>query len=137
ETYRDWAQQMSSLGGRDTLLNYRDSRDGSIDLSGAHPSGVAQLLAGRATRLSSLIRDHEALSDARRRAKAVRAKTEQLRAERGLDAAHLAIGLATWNGYKSSTPYDICAPVLLRPVVLRPRGHRLTDVEVTLGDEAF
>ncbi len=132
----EWVEHMATIGGRDTLLNYRDSRDGSIDFTGAHPSGVAQLLAGRATRLSSLIRDHEMLSDARRRAKTLRAKTEQLRAERGLSAAYLAIGLANWNGAQGGMTHDICAPVLLRPIMLHPRGHRLKDIEVTLADEA-
>ncbi|RAE31079.1 hypothetical protein DN540_41115, partial [Burkholderia multivorans] len=60
--FAEWKEQAAHLGGRDTMLHFRDSRDGSIDLSGAHPSGLAQLLAGRPTRLSSLIRDHEILA---------------------------------------------------------------------------
>ncbi|WGW12677.1 DUF4011 domain-containing protein [Saxibacter everestensis] len=135
EAFGRWSEQVGNLGGRDTLLNYRDSREGTIDLTQAHPSGLAQLLAGRATRLSSLIRDHDALADARRRARSIRAKAHQLRSERALDAAYLAVGLATWNGAKGTQALDICAPVLLRRVSLVPRGHRLEDFEITLDDD--
>ena len=80
-TFAAWKEQAARIGGRDTMLQYRDSRDGSIELTGAHPSGLAQLLAGRPTRLSSLIRDQELLSDARRRARSIRQKAEQLASE--------------------------------------------------------
>lgn len=132
DVYAEWKQQAAHLGGRDTMLHFRDSRDGSIDLSGAHPSGLAQLLAGRATRLSSLVRDHEVLADARRRAKSIRSKAEQLDNERGIQAAHLAIGFASWTE-KDST-YKFNAPIVMRHVTLVPRGSRVEDFEIVLGD---
>ena len=132
DVYAEWKQQVAHLGGRDTMLHFRDSRDGSIDLSGAHPSGLAQLLAGRATRLSSLVRDHEVLADARRRAKSIRSKAEQLDNERGIQAAHLAIGFASWTE-KDST-YKFNAPIVMRHVTLVPRGSRVEDFEIVLGD---
>lgn len=132
DVYAEWKQQAAHLGGRDTMLHFRDSRDGSIDLSGAHPSGLAQLLAGRATRLSSLVRDHEALADARRRAKSIRSKAEQLGNERGIQTAHLAIGFASWT--EKDSKYKFNAPVVMRHVTLVPRGSRVEDFEVVLGD---
>lgn len=132
DVYVEWKQQAAHLGGRDTMLHFRDSRDGSIDLSGAHPSGLAQLLAGRATRLSSLVRDHEVLADARRRAKSIRSKAEQLDNERGIQAAHLAIGFASWT--EKDSKYKFNAPVVMRHVTLVPRGSRVEDFEIVLGD---
>ncbi|SDS71139.1 Superfamily I DNA and/or RNA helicase [Brevibacterium sandarakinum] len=132
DVYAEWKQQAAHLGGRDTMLHFRDSRDGSIDLSGAHPSGLAQLLAGRATRLSSLVRDHEVLADARRRAKSIRSKAEQLGNERGIQTAHLAIGFASWT--EKDSKYKFNAPVVMRHVTLVPRGSRVEDFEVVLGD---
>lgn len=117
------------------MLQFRDSRDGSIELTGAHPSGLAQLLAGRPTRLSSLIRDQELLSDARRRARSIRQKAEQLANERGINTAHLAIGFATWNREESGTRTEYIAPVMLRHVQLVPRGSRVEDFEIVLDDE--
>ena len=133
DVYAEWKQQAAHLGGRDTMLHFRDSRDGSIDLSGAHPSGLAQLLAGRATRLSSLVRDHEVLADARRRAKSIRSKAEQLDNERGIQTAHLAIGFASWT--EKDSKYKFNAPVVMRHVTLVPRGSRVEDFEIVLGDE--
>ena len=117
------------------MLQFRDSRDGSIELTGAHPSGLAQLLAGRPTRLSSLIRDQELLSDARRRARSIRQKAEQLANERAINTAHLAIGFATWNREESGTRTEYIAPVMLRHVQLVPRGSRVEDFEIVLDDE--
>ncbi|SMX83642.1 DUF4011 domain-containing protein [Brevibacterium antiquum] len=132
DVYAEWKQQAAQLGGRDTMLHFRDSRDGSIDLSGAHPSGLAQLLAGRATRLSSLVRDHEVLADARRRARSIRSKAEQLDNERGIQTAHLAIGFASWT--EKDSKYKFNAPVVMRHVTLVPRGSRVEDFEIVLGD---
>ncbi|WP_228281390.1 DUF4011 domain-containing protein [Brevibacterium pigmentatum] len=133
DVFAEWKRQAAHLGGRDTMLHFRDSRDGSIDLSGAHPSGLAQLLAGRATRLSSLIRDHDILADARRRAKSIRSKAEQLDNERGIRTAHLAIGFASWTEKDSKFKFN--APVVMRHITLVPRGSRVEDYEIVLDNE--
>jgi hypothetical protein len=133
DVFAEWKKQAAHLGGRDTMLHFRDSRDGSIDLSGAHPSGLAQLLAGRATRLSSLIRDHDVLADARRRAKSIRSKAEQLDNERGIRTAHLAIGFASWT--EKDARFKFNAPVVMRHITLVPRGSRVEDFEIVLGNE--
>ena len=133
DVFAEWKKQAAHLGGRDTMLHFRDSRDGSIDLSGAHPSGLAQLLAGRATRLSSLIRDHDILADARRRAKSIRSKAEQLDNERGIRTAHLAIGFASWTEKDSKFKFN--APVVMRHITLVPRGSRVEDYEIVLDNE--
>ncbi|MGO1292135.1 MAG: DUF4011 domain-containing protein [Brevibacterium linens] len=133
DVFAEWKKQAAHLGGRDTMLHFRDSRDGSIDLSGAHPSGLAQLLAGRATRLSSLIRDHDILTDARRRAKSIRSKAEQLDNERGIRTAHLAIGFASWT--EKDAKYKFNAPVVMRHITLVPRGSRVEDYEIVLDNE--
>lgn len=132
DVFAEWKQQAAQLGGRETMLHFRDSRDGSIDLSGAHPSGLAQLLAGRATRLSSLVRDHEVLADARRRAKSIRSKAEQLDNERGIQTAHLAIGFASWT--EKDSKYKFNAPIVMRHITLVPRGSRVEDFEIVLGE---
>lgn len=117
------------------MLHFRESRDGSIDLTGAHPSGLAQLLAGRATRLSSLLRDPEHLADARRRARSIRSKADQLHRQRGIAAAQLAIGFASWNRPKGNGREDFAAPVILRNVHLLPRGSSVDDYEISLSEE--
>ena len=108
------------LGGRNTLLRYRDLPAGTLDLTTAHPGGVSMLLAGRKTRLSDLMREPAALAEARRRARAIRAKAQELKEERGIAAGFLAIGMATWSVPRAARAP--AAPVLLWPLVLRPTG---------------
>ena len=91
-----WTRHLVDLGGRNTLLWYRDLPTGTLDLTTAHPGGVAMLLAGRPTRLSDLVREPAALEDARRRARAIAAKSRELAEERGILTGFLAIGMATW-----------------------------------------
>ncbi|HET8768276.1 MAG TPA: hypothetical protein VFM86_13215, partial [Pedococcus sp.] len=54
---RTWQRHLVDLGGRNTLLWYRDLPSGTLDLTTAHPGGVSMLLAGRRTRLSDLFRE--------------------------------------------------------------------------------
>jgi hypothetical protein len=79
------------------------------------------------------VREVAALADARRRARAIRAKTLELAEERGIAAGWLAVGLATWQAPDAARAP--AAPVLLRSCELRPRGAAGEDFEVDLGAE--
>ena len=52
-----WTRHLVDLGGRNTLLWYRDLPTGTLDLTLAYPGGVAAQLAGRPTALSDLVRE--------------------------------------------------------------------------------
>ena len=127
-----WRLDLSRVGDRDALLHYEDLPTGTLDLATAHPGGLAQFLAGRPTRLSSLFREPAAHAAARRSARAIRTTVSQLADEHGLDAGRLAVGMVTW---RSPRVGDVVAPVLLRPLVLRPRGAGQTDDDIDLGEE--
>ncbi len=128
-----WQRHLSDVGGRNTLLWYQDLPTGTLDLTSAHPGGVSMLLAGRRCRLSDLVREQAALSEARIRARAIRAKAVSLTQQRGLVTSFLAIGMAGWElpGVSRSPQ----APVLLRSCTLRPIGTAADDFELDLGDE--
>jgi len=128
-----WQRALVDLGGRNTLLWYRDLPSGTLDLTTAHPGGVSMLLAGRRTRLSDLMREPGALTEARRRARAIRGKAQELKEERGIAAGFVAIGMATWSAPRAARPP--AAPVLLRPCVLRPTGAAQEDFELDLGPD--
>src|SRR5512141_1463362 len=59
EELRKWLSGLKPVTGADTMLRFPKTPEGSIDLTHAHPSGLAQLMAGRRTRLSTLIRDDQ------------------------------------------------------------------------------
>ncbi len=130
---RTWQRTLVDLGGRNTLLWYRDLPSGTLDLTTAHPGGVSMLLAGRRTRLSDLVREPVAFDEARRRARAIRSKALELREERGIAAGFVAIGMATWSVPRAARPP--AAPVLLRSCVLRSTGAAQEDFELDLGPE--
>ena len=66
-----WRAALVEAAGGSTLADMELLGDAALDLSSAHPSGMAQLFAGRPPRLSNLVREGAALSNARRRARAV------------------------------------------------------------------
>jgi hypothetical protein len=134
EAVKAWQRHLVDLGGRNTLLWHRDTPPGSLDLTTAHPGGLAMLLAGRPTRLSDLVREPAALDDARRRARAIRAKTLELEQERGLRTGFIAIGMATWTLPGASRAP--AAPVLLRACSLTPTDAAHEDFDIDLGEEA-
>ena len=130
---RTWQRHLVDLGGRNTLLWYRDLPSGTLDLTTAHPGGMAMLLAGRPTKLSDLVREPTALDEARRRVRTIRAKTLEMHEERGITAGYLAVGMATWQVPGAKRPP--CAPVLLRSCVLRPTGAAQLDFDIDLGED--
>ncbi len=130
---KTWQRHLVDLGGRNTLLWYRDLPTGTLDLTTAHPGGLAMLLAGRPTRLSDLVREPAALAEARRRARTIRSKTVELSEERGIAAGFIAIGMATWTVRGANRPP--AAPVLLRSCVLRPTGAAREDFDLDLGND--
>ncbi|MDQ1575593.1 MAG: hypothetical protein QOH55_743 [Microbacteriaceae bacterium] len=125
-----WRDELANLGGRSPLLHFEDSTRTRIELSSTHPGGLPQFITGQSTLLSSLIRDELALRNARVAANAVTEKGIELRSVRGIEAVHLAIGLAQWrHGAEEYT-----APVLLRPLAIRRYGR---DFELKLKGHTF
>ncbi|NII68382.1 hypothetical protein FHS08_000224 [Microbacterium ulmi] len=126
EPERDRLRRLAAeLGGRSTLLHFSDATDAGIEITRAHPGSLPQFITGRSTLLSNLFRDEVALRNARLAAERITAKNVELRTARGVEAVHLAVGLASWRiGSLACT-----APVLLRPLAIR-RHH--SDFEVKL-----
>ncbi|MDP1806156.1 MAG: hypothetical protein Q8K72_13375 [Acidimicrobiales bacterium] len=56
KSVKTWTGDLVDLGGRNTLLYYRDLKQGTLDLSPGSPANdvaVDDLLGGRTTRLSN------------------------------------------------------------------------------------
>ncbi|WP_418910603.1 AAA family ATPase [Arthrobacter koreensis] len=132
-----WLAGLGQHAGSDTLLHFTVTPENSIDLTHAHPSGLAQLLAGRKTRLSTLLRDADHYSTAMRAARALRAKIYELGSDRGIDVGYLAAGTASWR-YASDEalrPESLTAPVLLTAVSLTVHASQ-DDYELQLTGKA-
>jgi very-short-patch-repair endonuclease len=132
---RTWTGELIDLGGRNTLLYYRDLKQGTLDIgpaSPAHDVAVEQLLSSRTMHLSTLFGE-TSIATAARRARAVKAKATENFEERGLRTLFLAWGMATWTNTRSETVP--AAPVLLRQAALTARGGTGEDFDLSLPGE--
>src|SRR5665213_2312959 len=132
-----WRRQLIDLGGRNNLLYYKDRATATLDFSpdsGADEASVGRLVRSGKTRLAELFGlDRELLAAAAKRARGATKKAAENLEERGLSTLHLAWGLATWEGDRSTaTP---CAPILLCQVSLTPRGGAAEDFDITVEGE--
>ena len=128
-----WTDQLIDLSGRNQLLYHRTLKTGTLDLADASAPSLAALVSEMPVRLSQLFPDVPRYDDALSRARGVHRRAQAHFEERGIETLFLALGLATWETTTSSaTP---AAPVLLRPLRLRPRGAARNDFDVSLhGD---
>ncbi len=130
-----WSSQVVDLGGRNTLLYYRDLRVGTLDLTPSatvDATGVRMLLMGRSVRLSQLVVPEELPASAKR-ARTIAAKAAENYDERGLQTLFLALGTATWTSTRSEAVP--AAPVLLAPLRLTARGGAAEDFDLALADD--
>ena len=103
EALSAWREQLIELGGTASLDDITQL-DGVVDLTSAHPSGLAQLYAGRPTHLSSLVRERGALGVARQCLRKVAGRTDQLARQFGVAPVYLAIGIASWVEVVPASP---------------------------------
>lgn len=101
-----WRAHLLELGGESALADIDQLGSASIDLTSAHPSGIAQLFSGRPTTLSNLVREGTSLAVARRRARTVLARADELAQRYGVAPTYLAIGIATWTVPAPAGPPD-------------------------------
>lgn len=126
-----WIEHLLDTGHRNNLLFYRDLRAGTLDVGRASDAVLERLLRGDSVRLSQLFADD--LSDALRRARAVKARATEHEEERGIKTLSLGCALATWENTGSAAVPS--APVLLRPLTMTPRSGARTDFDLQLeGD---
>jgi very-short-patch-repair endonuclease len=127
-----WIAALTDLGGRNTLLYYKDRRAGTLDLAAADNDTMDRFLSTGSVRLTRLFHDADDRADAIRRVQTIHRKARELLEERGIRAGYLAIGLARWD----ELFLEPAAPVLLRGLTITPTRARHDDFELTLDDEA-
>ena len=120
-----WQRHLVDLGGRNSLLWQRTDDSVELDLTSAHPAGVAKLLSGRNVLLSELVREPQALAQAQEHVLAIRALAQELMEERGIISCFLAMGRATWRMSGDIVP---AAPILLRQCDIHPGGRYGDDL---------
>ena len=126
-----WIAALTDLGGRNTLLYYKDRRAGTLDLAAADPTALEGFLQTGSIRLTRLFHDADARADAIRRVQAIYRKARELLEERGIRAGYLATGMARWD----ELFLEPAAPVLLRGLTITATRARHDDFDLTLDDD--
>ncbi len=121
----EWRAQMATIGGINPLIEFEDRIDTRIDITHAHPGGLARFIAGSPTLLGNLIRDDLQRRAALHAASALADHDFHLTSSRGIESVALGIGLVQWH----HDGHTYRGPLLLRPVSIKRRG---TDIEFTL-----
>ncbi len=122
-------KEIAAIGGANPLERFVDSPTARIDLSSAHPSGLASLMSGRLTRLSALVRDDLASRLAVRAAENITARANTLKRTRGIFASALAIGTIGWQ----FEGRDYLLPIIVRPLTIKQVGK---DFDLRLVERA-
>ena len=126
-----WVAALTDLGGRNTLLYYKDRRASTLDLAAADPDALQRFLRTGSIRLTRLFHDVDARADAIRRVQTIHRKARELLEERGIRAGYLAAGIAHWD----ELFLEPAAPVLLRGLTITPTRARHDDFELTLDED--
>jgi hypothetical protein len=123
-----WRQELSALGGINPLISFEASSFGQVDLTRAHPGGLAQLVSARTTTVTNLVRDGVAQSRSLSATRRIRTKAKRIRESFGLESCFIAGGLVIHHSTERKMP------ILLWPTSLIPKGD---DYEVRIGGDAI
>ncbi len=125
-----WQRQLAPVGGPNSLLwDAGISADQRLDLTTAHPAGMARLLSSGEVRVSELFREPASRARVLAQARKVAQLANRLHDDFGLASCYLAAGTATWSWTGADrTPRP---PVLLRAATLRSVAD---DVHLVVSD---
>lgn len=121
----EWQDQIRAIGASNPLTNFEINTFGQIDLERSHPGGYSQLITGGQTLLSNLVRDPLAFSRSLSAARRIKAKSDGLSKQFGIETLHLVGGLANFE----ADGFDLNIPILLWPVSII---RKVDDYELSL-----
>ena len=129
EQWTKWQEEIRAIGVTNPLTNFEVNSFGQIDLERSHPGGFSQFVTGRQTLLSNLVRDPLAFSRALSSARRIKAKSDRIGSQFGIQTLHLVGGLANFE----ADGFDLNIPLLLWPISLIKKAD---DYEIALDGEA-
>ena len=115
---RGWREKYR-LGLSPSPLEDVTQLSAQLDMTHAHPSGIAQLFASGHVQLNSLFRDNGMLRAAGRRVERVLDDREAKSRVSGVGELSLVVGVAIWKGNQM--------PVLMYPVEVRKEGRNIEN----------
>lgn len=133
-----WAKELIDLGPRNTLLHFKNTKTGSLKLTGCDLTALEELFREKKTALRSLFLDPDDHRDACSRARNLRRKIRALREEQGLEVGKLACGLVGTpppRTHGTSQAPGLRAPLLLRAATIQAKTASESDFTLQVGTE--
>lgn len=132
-----WKRQLVDVSGRNPLLNFRDLKTGTLNLTPELDSYVLKseldsLIRGRAVLLSSLFPTEEGHAESRRRVSTIHRQAQATLDEKGITTLFVAVGLATWEVENKSLPNS---PVVLIPITITPSDAARRDFKLEVSGD--
>ena len=133
-----WKNDVLDVTNRNSLLNFRDLKRGTLDLtpspsSAALPIQIDHLLAGRATKATGIFAGQESKDDALLRLRTIHKNARAQLEEKGLDTLFAAVGLASWESAEGKRRN---APVILVPFMVNPESISQQDFQLKRSGDA-
>lgn len=125
-----WRSELTDLSARNGLLFFRHQSAGTLDLSDCKAELLSRLAEGSSVDLDDLF-DDNARGDAARRSRTIHRKATELAEERGISTCLLAFGSMTWTPSRVTASAAPCAPVLLLPLRMEPKGAARENFSLT------
>lgn len=134
----DWAHKLVDPSSRNTALFFKSTKAASLDLGGAEPVALAELLGGKTVRLSTLFPDPETQRAAAQSTRSISGRIAAFEEEQGVDVGKVAHGFVTMprtvtRGTRSLPP--LRAPLLLRTLHISARTLGERDYVLSLESD--
>ncbi|RJQ90617.1 AAA domain-containing protein [Amycolatopsis panacis] len=133
-----WRKRLIDFTTSNTMLAFRNTKQGCLDLTEAAPDVVAAVVAGEKVPLRRLFPDQERHREACVRARALSRKIQLFEEEQGVEVGRLASGFVRTSPeqHKGAKPVlRLRAPLLLRPMAVRPRTASESDFTLEATDD--
>jgi hypothetical protein len=132
-----WAKELIDLDHRNSLVNFKNTKTGSLDLSHCAPEALDRLQSGQRTSLRALFDTEDAHRQACSSTRDVHRKIVAFREEQGVDVGKLAYGLVRTQPPRSGgrPVLALRAPLLLRAIEVHAKSAAATDFVLQAGAE--
>ena len=127
-TWQRWRSETLNFGGNNPLKNFEFNSFGQIDLEKSHPGGFSQLVTGKRSLLSNLVRDPLAFSRASAAARRVKNKADRIESTLGFKTLNMVGGLATI----AKPEGEVKIPILIWPISMLKKAD---DYEIEISGE--
>jgi very-short-patch-repair endonuclease len=133
-----WRNRLIDVSPTNTMVVFKNTKTGSLDLAGAEEGPLAALTGGGKATLRTLFTDPDRHRPACVSAQSLARRLLLFEEEQGVEVGRIALGfvLTSPRQHKGTKPLPtLRAPLLLRTMTLKPRTAAESDFTVEAGED--